>query len=231
MRQPQYTAQAFQINIFCTYLMVIGHHDLPRFRQHLIRLLAAHFHYRVAGRFCTLIRHVEDKPLVLTFNSRMRFLHKRLQVRGVPVVTPGQGSSIAHALLYYGPLSFFTHDEIVQVQLVSILDSRIIHFGAELTATHQVFGIQTGLFTNAHQLIRGLAGVFTLATRNVQAQFRRAGIDGSFESTHYGSSNPRGMPVHAHNGSQALEPERIAEPAQHLARAFLQDESFHDGLA
>lgn len=57
------------------------------------------------------------------------------------MVSPGGCIGIFHSLLYHGPVALVTDDERVKIQLITILDSRVIHFGNQFGSPHQLLAI------------------------------------------------------------------------------------------
>ena len=53
------------------------------------------------------------------------------------MVPPGGATLIIETLLYHGPVSLVTQNEAVQVDLKSVLDGCVVHFGAQSAASDE----------------------------------------------------------------------------------------------
>ena len=66
---------------------------------------------------------------------------------------------------------------------------------------------------------------------NVNAEFVRARAESALESAENRGGDAGGMPVHAHNGAERLEPEWIAQAREEFRRAVVIDDAFRDRCA
>src|SRR5882724_6309405 len=107
----------------------------------------------------------------------------------MPVITPRHGITFAHPLLYHRPMAFVAEYEVVHIQLKPVLNGRVIHLRAELTASHQLIPIQAGAFTDTADLFRCLPGEFSFSSADINAQLPGMWIDRPFQSSHYRSSD------------------------------------------
>ena len=62
----------------------------------------------------------------------------------MPMIPPGRLIIRVHALLYYRPLPGTADDEVMGVQLETVLHEGVVDFRTQLAAPHQGSGIQPG---------------------------------------------------------------------------------------
>jgi hypothetical protein len=68
------------------------------------------------------------------------------------------------------------------------------------------------------------------STADMNAEFIVERRQSAFERSNNGRCNARGMPVHAHDGTERLKPEGICESSQQLVPTIVMDDGLgHDG--
>src|SRR5262249_28102805 len=91
--------------------------------------------------------------------------------------------------------------------------------------------VETRPLADCHELLRRLPRMSAAATADMDAQLRRARVERALERPDHASSDPRGVPVHAHDGAERLEPERMGEATQQLVAAIVMHDRFADYAA
>jgi hypothetical protein len=66
------------------------------------------------------------------------------------------------------------------------------------------------------------------AAAHVDAEFVREGSQAALERADDAGGDAGGMPVHAHDGAERLEPERMRQPLQEFVAAVVVDDRLSD---
>jgi hypothetical protein len=144
------------------------------------------------------------------------------------VIPPRKTAGIVHALLHHGPLSISRDDERMEIQLKPVRDGVVVNLRGESTCPHQSFAVQAGLLADRAQLIGRSAGMLAAPAAYIQAKVASPRIQSAFQGPEYRRRDPGRVPVHAHHGSERLEPEGIAETRQELGAPVVQDDTLCD---
>jgi hypothetical protein len=130
-------------------------------------------------------------------------------------------------LLHHRPLAIVGDDEAVQVEIESILHRGAVDLGHQAACALQGIAVEAHAVADLQELVRRLARVPAATAANVNAELMMQRLQPALERADHARRDARGMPVHAHDAAEGLEPEGMREPAQQLFAAVV----MHDGLA
>jgi hypothetical protein len=133
-----------------------------------------------------------------------------------------------HALLHDSPLAVVGHEESVEIEIEAVLDSCAVDLRYETAGTCQPGAVETDTFAEKTQFVRSLSGVLTAATADMDAEFVREGPQAALEGADDARGDAGRMPVHAHDGAERLEPERMRQPLQEFVAAVMVDDRLSD---
>ena len=145
----------------------------------------------------------------------------------MPVVPAGLALVAIHALLHDRPLAIVGDEEAVQIEIEAILHGGAVDLGHKAAGPGEGRGVEAQTVAERGQLIRRLARVLAPAAADMDAEFALQGCEPALERADYARRDAGRMSVHAHHGTEGLEPERVRQPAQELIAAVV----MHDGLA
>src|SRR5678815_3225764 len=83
-------------------------------------------------------------------------------------------------------------------------------------------------FGQRAQFMRRVARETTTATADVDTQLFCTRSEASFERSHYGCRNTRGVPVHSHHRSEGLKPKRITQAREKSRVPVVENDCFSD---
>ena len=161
-------------------------------------------------------------------NTGVRSRHEIVHVGGMPVIASRETRAIVEALLHDGPLAIRRDDERMQINLEPIGDAIVIDLGSETAGTDQGIAIQALAFRYGAQFSGCVARMPSASTANVQPEFRGTRIESPFERTDDGRSDPRRVPVHAHDRPESLKPIGIADPRKKRRMAIVKEDALDD---
>ena len=173
------------------------------------------------------IGQVDDLALLGAVYRRMRLFDKALQPFRQPMIAACLPALPVHSLLHHDPVALIGYDEAVQVQVEPILHRGTIDLGDQPAGSGQSGAVKADPLANCDQLLRGLPGVLAAASANVDPQLVRERGQAALQRADHARRNARRMPIHAHHGTERLEPEGMGEAPQQLVAAIMMD----DGLA
>ena len=173
------------------------------------------------------IGQVDDLALLGAVYRRMRLFDKALQPFRQPMIAACLPALPVHSLLHHDPVAVIGHDEAVQVQVEPILHRGAIDLGDQPAGSGQSGTVKADPLANCDQLVRGLPGVLAAASANMDPQLVRERGQAALQRADHARRNARRMPIHAHHGTERLEPEGMGEAPQQLVAAIMMD----DGLA
>jgi hypothetical protein len=172
------------------------------------------------------IGQVDDDADVASFDARVRRIEESLEGLRLPVVAPRCSETFVHALLNDAPGAFGAHDECVQIQIEPVLDGGPIDFGHQAARCCQGLRIESRALADRCELRGHLPRLEPLAAAHVDAQLSLDRRETSLQGPDHASRDSRRMPIHAHDGTEGLEPEGMPEPAQQIRASIFE----HDGL-
>jgi DNA invertase Pin-like site-specific DNA recombinase len=91
--------------------------------------------------------------------------------------------------------------------------------------------IETDAFTESMQFVRRLSRMLAAAAAHVDAEFVREGSQAALEGADNAGGDAGRMPVHAHDRSERLEPERMRQPLQEFVAAVMVHDRLRDNGA
>ncbi len=130
-----------------------------------------------------------------------------------------------HALLDDHPVTIIGDDEAVEIEIETILHGCAVHLGDQAACLRQPGAVQPGAVADRHQFVRRLARLRPASTADMQAEFFRKRLQPTFQRAEHAGRDAGGMPVHAHDGAEGLEPEGMGKPAQKLVTPVVVDDS------
>ncbi|MDB6166637.1 MAG: hypothetical protein JWQ83_1777 [Lacunisphaera sp.] len=145
----------------------------------------------------------------------------------MPMVAPRLPLVLVHALLDDGPFAVAGHEEPVQVEIEAILDGGAVDLGHQAACAGQRVAVEADAISQSHEFVRRPSGMLASAAADVDPQFVAEGRQPALQGADDAGRDARGMPVHAHDGTERLEPERMRQPGQQFFAPVMVD----DGLA
>ena len=143
------------------HLQLLETPHLPH--QSLGGVLLHQGHHPLAGLPALFGHHVQGLPLGHGADGLMGLLYKRGEPLAEPVITPGVAIGGVHPLLDHGPVPQRSEYDNVVVELVSVLEGRIVHLGAHAAGIDQRSRVESPLLRRHLHLLGGLTGDPTLA--------------------------------------------------------------------
>jgi hypothetical protein len=131
-----------------------------------------------------------------------------------------------HPLLHHRPFAVVGHEEAMEVKIEAILYGSAVHLGDQTARADKLGAVEADAFAECLQLIRCLPRVLAPAAADVDAEFVGERPQPPLEGANDAGGDTRRMPVHSHDGTERLEPERVRQPLQELVAAVM----VHDGL-
>src|SRR5690606_37778062 len=102
-----------------------------------------------------------------------------------------------------------------------------VDLGDKTARAREGRSIEADPLAEARELTRCLARVLPAPAADVNAELVLDGLQAALQCADDARRDARGVPVHAHDGAEGLEPEGMREPAQEFVAAVV----IHDGLA
>jgi hypothetical protein len=155
----------------------------------------------------------------------MRRVDEACQALREPVIAPRLPAVAVHALLDDHPPGIVRDDETVQVEIEAVLNGGTVDLGDEAARFCQCAAIETDAIANRYEFARRLAGVLAAAAADMDAQFAGKRGQTAFQCTEDAGGDTGRMPVHAHDGTEGLEPERMRKPPQKLVASVVDERS------
>jgi hypothetical protein len=184
-------------------------------------------HLAAAGRLRAMVGEIDDLSLTRPVDGRVRLVHEALESLRQPVIAARLVQLFVHALLHHHPLAVVGDDEAMQVELEAVLHGSAVDLGDQAAGRGQRGAVEADALADRDQLVRGLARVPAAAAADMQAQVLLEGRQASLQGADHARGDAGGVPVHAHDGAEGLEPEGMGEAAKQLVAAVV----MHDGLA
>ena len=114
-----------------------------------------------------------------------------------------------HALLHDRPFAVVGHEEPVQVEIEAVLDGGAVDFGDEAARAGEPGAVETDALAQQAQFVRRLSRMLAPAAADVDAKFARKRSQPALEGADYAGRDAGRVPVHAHDCTERLEPERM----------------------
>ena len=136
-----------------------------------------------------------------------------------------------HPLLDDDPAPVVGDDEAVQIEVEAVLHRGAVDLGDEAARGRERGAVEADPVADRDELMRGLARMRAASAADIEAEFACERIEPALQRPDDGGRDARRMPVHAHDGAERLEPERMGEPAQELVAAIFDDDRLSDDRA
>src|SRR6185312_6322393 len=149
----------------------------------------------------------------------------------MPVVATGGAFFGVHALLDNGPLAGLVDDEGVQVELESVGDGVVVDTGGEAAGAGEVVAVEACARREGAEFVGGAGGVASPSAADGEAEVGEVRVESALEGSHDGGGDAGGVPVHAHDAAERLEPEGIAEATEESGGAVGEDDVLGDRCA
>src|SRR5689334_3965029 len=127
----------------------------------------------------------------------------------MPVITSRLPLLVVHALLDDHPFAVVGDDEAVQVKVETILDGGAVDLGHQLAGLSECSAIDADAIADGDQLVRRLPRVPAAPAADMDAEFARHRGEPPLQGAYDTGGDAGRMPIHAHHGSEGLEPERM----------------------
>ena len=181
-----------------------------------------------AGRVRATVGEVDDFALMDALDRGVRFVDEALQSLGQPMIAASRAARIVHALLDDCPMPIIGDDEAVQVEVKSVLDGGAVDLRHEPAGVGKRRTVKPDPLADRCQFKRRLSRMLAAAAADVDSEFAREGLKAALERADHARGYARGVPVHAHDGAERLEPERMSEATQQLVAAISVDDRLAD---
>ena len=166
-----------------------------------------------ARGFGAPIGQIDDLAMGLAGNRRMRRIDKARETFGEPMIAPRLPKVAVHSLLHDSPMAIIAHDKSVQIEVEPVLHRRTVDLGDEPARRGECRSIKADPRANALELIRCPPRVGSAAAAHVDSKLARERRETAFQCADNARRDAGGMPVHAHDGAERLEPERMRQAA------------------
>ena len=153
---------------------------------------------------------------------------KLFRSSGMPVIAPRLLLVAVHALLHHRPLAVVGHEEAVEVEIEAVLHGGAVDLGDQAACACQRGAVKTDAFAEGLQFIRCLSRVLASTAANVDAEFVRQRPQPALEGADDAGGDAGRMPVHPHDRTERLEPERMRQPLQELIATIMVDDGLRD---
>ena len=172
---------------------------------------------------------IDDLALYRPVDCAVRLVDEALQVFRMPVVAARLLLVAVHALLHDGPLAVVGDEEAVQIKVEAVLDGGAVDLCDQTAGAGQ-------RWRHRSRCVRLAAAIRPACFRECwprppqtwmpssSRERRQAALQGADDA---GGDAGR-MPVHAHDGAERLEPERMRQPLQEFVAAVVMDDRLGD---
>src|SRR3984957_16801919 len=151
-------------------------------------------------------------------------LDEALQAFGQPVIAARRVARIVHALLDDGPMPVVGDDEAVQIKVEPVLDRGAVDLRHQPADVGERGAVDPDPLADRGEFKRRLSRLLAAAATDMDSEFAREGLKASLQRADDARGDARGMPVHAHDRAERLEPERMSEATQQLVAAISVDD-------
>ena len=125
------------------------------------------------------------------------------------MVAPGLPAVAIHPLLHDSPAAVIGHDETVQVEVKPVLHGCAVDLCDEPARRGERRAIEADPGADVLELMRGPPRVSPAPAAHMNAELARERRETAFQRADNARRDAGGMPVHAHDGAERLEPERM----------------------
>src|SRR6478672_512787 len=176
------------------------------------------------------VSEIYDFALLLAFDGRMRLIHKTLKPLRKPMVASSLLALRVHSLLNNGPAAIVGDDEGMKIELEAVLHRGAVDLCNQPARLRKRCTVKTYPLSNRKKLVRGLSRKSSAAAAHMDAKFVLQRSKTAFQGTNHTRGDTGRMPVHAHDGTERLEPKGMSKTAQQLiAPVMVHDRLTHHG--
>ena len=167
--------------------------------------------------------------LAETVDRGVRLLDEALQPFRQPVIAARLSAVAVHALLHHDPASVVGDDEAVQIEIEAVLHRGAVDLGDEPARLGERRAVEPDPVADRDKLVRRPPRMLAAPAADMDAEFAGERRQAALQRADDAGGDARGMPVHAHDGAEGLEPEGMGETAQQLVAAISVDDRLgHD---
>ena len=177
-----------------------------------------------AGGVRAAVGEVDDLALMDSVDRLVRLLDETLQAFGQPMVAASRAARIVHALLDDGPFALVGDDEAVQIEVEAILNGGAVDLRHQPADVGERGAVDADPLADRGEFKGRLSRLLAAAAADMDSEFARQRLEPSLQRADHARGDARGVPVHAHDGAERLEPERMREAAQQLVAAVMVDD-------
>ena len=178
-----------------------------------------------------MVGEVDDLALARPLDGGVRLVDKALQPLGEPVIAARLPHLAVHTLLDHGPMAVVGDNETVQVEIEAVLHGGAVDLGDEPAGGGERRSVEAHLISDRDQLVRGLAREPAAPAADVNPELALQRREPALERSNDAGRDAGRVPVHAHDGPERLEPERVSQAAQQLVAPVVMDDGLADDRA
>jgi hypothetical protein len=156
----------------------------------------------------------------------MRRVDEAFEAFAEPMIASRLAPIRVHALLHDDPAPVVADDEAVQVKFESILHRGAVDLRDQAARMAEAGSVESGALAYRQQFRRRGAAMPAASSADMDAALARARGEAALEGPEHARGDTRGMPVHARDRAEALEPEGMREAAEQLVPAIFD----YDGI-
>ena len=168
--QPKNITKLFHINITRQNLVMSRQNQTLEILHPFLGIGFGNINYSVSVLFRFGRCEIENIATINAGDSCVRLIDKRRHIFRQPMITSRSSVRIVHPLLNNRPIALVRQNKIMQIKLITILDSCVINLRRQLTATHQFVSVKTCGISNSQQFIRCVFGEFSFSSRNINSK-------------------------------------------------------------
>ena len=119
-------------------------------------------------------------------------------------------------------------DEAVQIEVETILDGGAVDLRHQPADVGERGAVDSDPLADRCEFKRRLSRLLAAAAADMNSEFARQRLKSSLQRADHARGDARGVPVHAHDRAERLEPERMGEATQQLVAAISVDDRLAD---
>src|SRR3984957_3287495 len=119
-------------------------------------------------------------------------------------------------------------DEAVQIRIKSVLDGAPCDFRHQPAHVSERGAVKSDPLADRAKLERGLSRMLAAAAADMDSELARERLEAPLQRADHARGDAGGVPVHAHDRAERLEPERMGEATQQLVAAVSVDDRLAD---
>ena len=126
-------------------------------------------------------------------------------------------------------MAVVSDNESVQIEIEAILHGRAVNFRDQAARLRKSSSVDTDTVADGNQFLWRLSGMLAASPADMNAEFMTARRQSPLQGSNDTRRNTRGVPVHAHDGTERLKPEGICKAPQQLIPTVVMDDGLrHD---